>query len=660
MNNLDNKTIETIRFLSIDAINQANSGHPGLPMGAATMAYALWKEFYRGSSANPLWEDRDRFVLSAGHGSMLLYSLLHLFGYDLTLEDIKQFRQWGSRTPGHPEFGMTEGVEMTTGPLGQGISTAVGMAIAERRLAAEFNAQDEIINHWTYVIAGDGDLMEGISSEASSLAGHLGLGKMIVLYDSNSITIDGSTDVAFTENVAMRYEAYGWQVIIVDDGENYDKIVTAIANAKDDLDRPSMIIVKTIIGYGSPNKAGKSAAHGSPLGLEEAQLTKKQFGWDPDKTFFVPEEVSLHMAKIIKEKAQLYNTWQKRFEKQSQDDVSWKAQWDQWYQFAIPVELLEDDQLWSEMNQTDATRSSGGKMINYIAEHIPNLVGGSADLNGSTKTYLKGYGDFKKDNPSGNNIFFGVREHAMAAIMNGISLHGGLRVFGATFLSFADYMKPSIRMAALMKQPVVYVFTHDSIGVGEDGPTHQPVEQVLMLRSIPGLKVFRPADGKETAIAWIEALNYQGPSALILTRQNLPALEGVSKAAHYGAYTLSKEKGDTPDAIIMATGSEVHLALGAQEALLGKGIDTRVVSMMSWSHFEDQTPEYQAQVLPPTVEKRISIEALTTMGWHRYVGFKGLTIGLDRFGESAKSEILFEKFGFTKDQIVEKIESYMK
>jgi transketolase len=656
MNTLDRKTIETIRFLSVDAINAANSGHPGLPMGTATMAFALWKEFLKGSSKNAQWMDRDRFVLSAGHGSMLLYSLLNLFGYDLSLEDIKQFRQMGSKTPGHPEFGMTEGVEMTTGPLGQGISTAVGMAIAERRMAAQF----DLIDHYTYVLAGDGDLMEGISSEASSLAGHLGLGKMIVMYDSNKITIDGSTDITFTEDVAMRYRAYGWQVLEVADGNDYEAIVKAIEEARKVTDQPSMIVVQTVIGFGSPKVAGKSAAHGSPLGEDEAKVTKAQFGWDPDQKFVVPQEVTEHMVGIKLEKEKALDEWTIRFDKQYKEDSAFATMWDQWMNFEVPEEILEDEQLWNDMSVKDATRSFGGKMVNRIAECVPNIVGGSADLNGSTKTYMKNFSDFTKENPGGNNLFFGVREHAMAAIMNGISLHGGFRVFGATFLSFADYMKPSIRLAALMKQPVIYIFTHDSIGVGEDGPTHQPIEQVLMLRSIPDLKVFRPADGKETAIAMVEALKYNGPSALILTRQKLPGLEGVGKAAHYGGYVLSAEQGDDPKAIIMATGSEVQLALEAQKQLWDDGVDTRVVSMMSWTHFDQQNPDYRKQVLPPAVRKRISIEALTTMGWHKYVGFDGLAIGLDRFGESAPAEELFDAFGFTAEKVVAQIKEYMK
>ncbi len=657
MNALDKKTIETIRFLSVDAINKANSGHPGLPMGVATMAFALWKEFLKGTSKNSEWTDRDRFVLSAGHGSMLYYSLLHLFGYDVSLEDIKSFRQLGSKTPGHPEFGITDGVETTTGPLGQGISNAVGMAMAERRLEAEFG--NDLIDHHTYVVVGDGDLMEGISSEASSLAGHLKLGKLIALYDSNNITIDGDTNITFTEDVSKRYEAYGWHVIDVEDGNDYDEIVEALKKAKAESDKPSIIIAKTVIGYGSPNKAGTSSVHGSPLGKDEAILMKKNFGWDNVSEFYIPQEVYDYMKTIIAEKEEDYDKWEEKFENAKKTDSELISKWDNFFNFELPKEILEDEGIWNQMTTTDATRSSGGKMINIISEFVPNLVGGSADLNGSTKTYLKKFGDFTVENPKGNNIFFGIREHAMAGILNGISLHGGFRVFGATFLSFADYMKPSIRLSALMNLPVIYIFTHDSIGVGEDGPTHQPIEQVAMLRSIPNLKVFRPADGKETAIAWVEALKNDGPSALILTRQNLPSQEGVTKAAHYGAYTLVKEKKEKPDLILMASGSEVQLAVETAKKLADQDIDARVVSMMSFRHFEEQPDEYKQQVLPSDVENRISIEALTTMGWYKYVGLKGLAIGIDRFGESGKDTDLFEYFGMTTEKVLEKALAYM-
>lgn len=660
MNNFDKKAIETIRFLSIDAINEANSGHPGLPMGAATMAFALWKEFLKVSSKNSKWIDRDRFVLSAGHGSMLLYSLLHLFGYDLSLDDIKKFRQLGSKTPGHPEFGMTDGVETTTGPLGQGITNAVGMAIAEKRLSAEFNNNSrKLIDHNTYALVGDGDIMEGISSEASSLAGHLKLGKLIVLYDSNNITIDGNTDITFTEDVAKRYEAYGWQVIKVENGDNYDDIVEAIKSAKKVHDKPTMIIATTIIGFGSPNKSGKSSAHGAPLGEEETKLTKEAFGWNPDEKFVVSDEVYNYMKNIIEEKEKELKEWDAKFKEEAIKDVNLIDKWEQWFDFKVPNEILEDEKFWKDMVEKDATRNSGGKIINKISELVPNLIGGSADLNGSTKTYLKNYGDFSHENPKGNNIFFGIREHAMAGILNGISLHGGFRTYGATFLSFADYMKPSIRLAALMNQPVVYVFTHDSIGVGEDGPTHQPIEQVAMLRSIPNLKVYRPADGKETAISWINALKNDGPSALILTRQNLPNQEGVNKEAYYGGYTLIKEKGNTPDVIILASGSEIQLAVESAKKMESDGIDARVVSMICWKQFDEQSTEYKESVLPNNIKKRVSIESLTTMGWHKYIGIDGLAIGIDRFGESAPADDLFKKFGFTVENVVSRIKEYL-
>ncbi len=657
MNLQDKRAIETIRFLAIDAINQANSGHPGLPMGTATMAFALWKEFLKTTKENPDWIDRDRFVLSAGHGSMLLYGLLHLFGYPVSLADLKKFRQLGSITPGHPEYGMTPGVETTTGPLGQGFANAVGMAMAESRLRSQF--KEDLIGHYTYVIAGDGDLMEGISSEASSLAGHLGLGRLIVLYDDNHITIDGETAITFTEDVSARYEAYGWQVVEVADGEDYDGIVKAIEKAREETSRPTLIRVKTVIGYGSPKNAGKSSAHGSPLGLEEAALVKEAFGWDPGKTFHVPEEVTRYMAGIIEEKRRAYMTWEGNREGLKQADPDRLKALEAFYEMTIPEKLLEDDILWAELSKRDATRNTGGRMINALSQELPNLMGGSADLNGSTKTYLKNRGDFTAGDHSGNNLFFGVREHAMAGILNGIALHGGFRAYGATFLSFADYMKPSIRLSALMKIQVVYVFTHDSIGVGEDGPTHQPIEQVAMLRSIPGLKVFRPADGKETGIAWVEALKYQGPSAIILTRQSVPCLEGVNKTAHYGAYILKKEGGVKPDLILMATGSEVQLALDVAKALEGFNVAARVVSMTSWDHFLSQPEAYQEEVLPARIKKRVSIEALSTFGWHRFLGFEGLALGLDTFGESGEAGMLFEHFGFTTEKILSKVLKYL-
>ncbi len=653
MNPLDRKTIETIRFLSADGVQKANSGHPGLPMGTATMAYVLWKDFLRGSATDVSWADRDRFVLSAGHGSMLMYSLLHLFGYDMPMEELKQFRQMDSITPGHPEYGMTPGVETTTGPLGQGISNAVGFAIAERHLGAKFNKPGhQVVDHFTYVIAGDGDLMEGVSSEASSLAGHLKLGKLIVLYDDNSITIDGSTDLSFTEDVGKRYKAYGWEVIQVDDGNDYQGIKEAIATARLNTTQPTLIQVKTIIGFGSPNKAGTSGVHGAPLGVEELRLTKERFGWDPDLDFHVPEEVQEHMKELIDKREIDRFMWEEKLETYFEAYPEMRDQWEACHEYELPEDLMTAQDIWSQFQVDEASRASGGRMINILNENVPNLIGGSADLNGSTKTYLKGGGDFDAENPAGKNIFFGVREHAMAAILNGIGLHGGLRPFGATFLVFSDYMKPSIRLSALMKNPVVYVFTHDSIGVGEDGPTHQPIEHLLMLRSIPNLMVFRPGDAKETAVAWIEAMKYtEGPSALILSRQKLPSLEGVNKGAHYGAYILRKESGDHPDVILIATGSEVHATVEAAKALEKDGISVRVVSMISWELFDDQPIMYREDVLPPAVTNRVAVEAGLKLGWERYVGKEGLIIGMDTFGESAPGGELMKHFGFTAEAI---------
>ncbi len=661
MKTIDQKTVETIRLLAADGVQKANSGHPGLPLGAAPMAYVLWKNFLKGSATDPTWENRDRFVLSAGHGSMLIYTLLHLFGYDVKMDDLKQFRQLGSITPGHPEYGMTAGVEMTTGPLGQGISTAVGMAIAERHLAAVFNkTEHRIVDHYTYVIAGDGDLMEGVASEASSLAGHLKLGKLIVLYDDNGITIDGGTDRSFTEDVGMRFKAYGWDVMTVHDGNDLDGIYSAIEKARIDTTKPTLIKVKNVIGYGSPNKAGTSGVHGAPLGKDEVEMMKELMGWDPEESFVVPDDVTDHMKSVTDKREIDRFVWEEKLESYFEQYPEMKKKWEAWHEYEMPESLLKHPNLWELFKEKEATRVSGGRMINIVKEHVPNLIGGSADLNESTKTYLKGYGDFDWDNPEGSNIFFGVREHAMGAIMNGISLHGGLRAFGSTFLVFSDYMKPSIRLAALMGQPVVYVFTHDSIGVGEDGPTHQPIEHVMMLRSIPNLHVFRPGDSKETAVAWIEALRRsQGPSAIILTRQALPPQEGVHRGAHHGAYTLLKEDGDHPEVILMASGSEVALAVKAAKLLKSSGVDTRVVSMLCMDQFDEQTDLYKEDVLPPSVRNRVSIEAGITAGWARYTGLDGLNIGLDRFGESAPGDTLMKHFGFEAEKIAEKVKAYL-
>lgn len=662
MRNIDERVINTIRILSADAVEKAKSGHPGLPMGVAPMAWVLWKEYLKGSATYPNWADRDRFVLSAGHGSMLLYSLLHLFGYGLTMDDIKNFRQLGSLTPGHPEFGVTAGVEVTTGPLGQGIANAVGMAMAERRLAEEFNTPDmKVVNHFTYVIAGDGCMMEGVQSEAASLAGHLKLGKLIVLYDDNGITIDGETTLAFTEDVGKRYEAYGWEVTKVDDGNDLDGIRKALDRAMVDEGKPSLIMVKNIIGYGSPTKAGKSIAHGAPLGEEELVGAKIELGFPPDCFFTIPEDVKEHMADVINEREKDRFQWENLMTAYFEKHPNLKTRWDQWHEYEISPDTLKAEELWSGVMKDDATRNHSGNILNTIFEFVPNLFGGSADLNESTKTHIKGSEYFSYEKPSGSNVAFGVREHGMAAIMNGISLHGGLRPFGSTFLTFADYMKPSIRLSALMKLPVIYIFTHDSIGLGEDGPTHQPIEQLVLLRSIPGLTVFRPADGKETLIAWLEALNkMDGPSAIILSRQVLNTLEGSNKDAGKGGYIVHKESKFEPDVIMIASGSEVGLCVESAKELSLRGIDSRVVSMMSMEIFENQSPEYRNSVLPEGFEKILAVEAAHPMSWYKYTGKNGLVMGIETFGESAPASDLFVRFGFTVENICGKVQSLIK
>jgi len=654
---LDDLAVNTIRMLSIDAVQRANSGHPGMPMGAADMAYTLWADFLRHDPTHPDWPDRDRFVLSAGHGAMLLYALLHLAGYDMTLEDLMSFRQWGSKAPGHPEYGAAPGIEVTTGPLGQGISTAVGMAIAERFLAATFNRPGhEIINHYTYVIASDGDLMEGISSEAASLAGHLKLGKLIVLYDDNDISIEGKTDITFTEDVGMRFRAYGWHVQHVD-GFDRPAIAQAIREAQQRADAPSLIICKTILAYGSPNLQNNPEAHGAPLGKEEVILTKQNLGWPADKEFYVPEEVYALFADFRRRWTAERQAWEERFAAYARE-------------YPKEAELLQtlwNNQLpagWEEhlpplrSEGKEATRNSSGVVLNAIAPYLPTLMGGSADLAPSNKTYLKGAGDFQAGSYHGRNLRFGVREHAMGAILNGLALHKGPIPYGGTFLVFSDYMRPAIRLASLMELPVVYVFTHDSIFLGEDGPTHQPIEHLAALRAIPHLVVIRPADANETVIAWKVALQRrEGPTALILSRQNLPILpqtqQHCAEGLPRGAYVLSDPPTPSLDMILIATGSEVHLALGAQKALLEKGIAARVVSMPSWELFDAQPQEYRDAVLPPAVRRRLAIEAGTSQGWCKYIGEAGRTLTIDgRFGASAPAEVLAEKFGFTVDNVV--------
>ena len=656
MNAIEEKAINAIRFLAVDAVEKANSGHPGLPMGGAAMAYTLWSGFLKHCPEDPGWPDRDRFVLSAGHGSMLLYALLHLFGYGLSMEELKNFRQWGSKTPGHPEYGHTPGVETTTGPLGQGFANAVGMAIAERRLAAEFNREGyPLVDHHTYVYAGDGCMMEGITSEAASLAGHLQLAKLICLYDDNDITIDGSTDLAFTEDTGKRFEAYGWQVLKVEEGNRVELLTEAIAEAKQEVNRPSLLMVKTKIGYGSPNKQGTADAHGAPLGKEEVALTRENLGWPAEPTFYVPPEVNEHFAKIGEILTAKKEEWSALFADYRREYLEMAEQWDSWFSGQVPEELVEDSRLWQFEDKPLATRAASGQVMQVLAEHLPNMIGGSADLNASTKTYLKGFGDFQADNISGSNINFGVREHAMGAILSGLSLHGGLRPFGSTFLVFFDYMKPAVRLASMMQLPVTFVYTHDSVAVGEDGPTHQPVEHLANLRSIPHLHVLRPADGVETSAAWLHALQRRcGPSALILSRQKLPQLSSSGKGALKGGYVIGSEKSSGLDLILIASGSEVSPALKAQEKLQDEGYSVRVVSMISRELFLAQEEDYREEVLPAAAEKRIVIEAALPMGWEDIAGSKGAIIGLDDFGASAPGDLVLEKRGICVENIVNK------
>lgn len=657
--NIEQLAINTIRTLSIDAIEKSNSGHPGMPMGAAPMAYALFAKFMNHNPKNAKWFNRDRFVLSAGHGSMLLYSMLHLSGYEVSIEDIKNFRQWGSNTPGHPEFGHTHGVEATTGPLGQGISMAVGIALAERHLAGTYNKEDlNVVDHFTYTICGDGDLMEGVSAEAASLAGHLGLGRLIVLYDSNDISLDGELNRSFSESVEDRYKAYGWQVIRVEDGNNLEEINAAVQNAQQELSRPTLIEVKTTIGYGSPNKSGKSKSHGEPLGKEETILTKQAYAWGFENAFHVPEEVYAHFNNVIVEAgAKKEAEWNANFAKYEEKYPELAAQLKNAIEGKI-ASNLEDALPKYELGKKIATRSSSGEAINAIANVLPSFFGGSADLAGSNKTYMNGKGDFTRENYDGRNIWFGVREFAMGAALNGMALHGGLNVFGATFFVFSDYLKPAIRLAALMNLPVTYVFTHDSIAVGEDGPTHEPVEQLASFRSMPNINVIRPADGNESSAAWKIAVEAQdSPTMLVLSRQDLPVLEGTTSDVYEkvskGAYVISPSKQDKVDVILIGAGSEVQLAVGAQEKLAAEGISASVVSMPSMDLFEKQSEEYKQSVLPKEVTKRVAVEMGSSFGWHKYVGLEGEVIAIDTFGASAPGGLLMEKFGFTVDHVVE-------
>jgi transketolase len=660
MTKLDALCVNTIRMLSADGVEKANSGHPGMPMGAAGMAYVLWTRFLRHNPLNPKWPDRDRFVLSAGHGSMLLYSLLHLTGYDLSMEELMNFRQWGSKTPGHPEYGLAPGVETTTGPLGQGFANGVGMAIAERYLGAHFNQPGHvIIDHYTYGIAGDGDLMEGVSNEAASLAGHLGLGKLIYLYDDNHISIEGGTDLAFTENRTARFEAYGWHVQTVKDGNDLGAIETAITDAQKETGRPSLIAVQTHIGYGSPNKQDKAVAHGEPLGTEEIRLTKENLEWPIDPPFLIPDEASTHFRQAIDKGKALEARWQEDFSSFKKANPELANEWNLWMNGNLPEGWDSDILVFPADQKGMATRVASGSVLNTVASRLPNLMGGSADLAPSNKTEIKGEKDFQADIYEGRNLRFGVREHAMGSILNGMALHGGLMPYGGTFLVFSDYMRPAIRLAALMNLKVIYVFTHDSIGLGEDGPTHQPIEHLSSLRAIPNLTVIRPCDANETSEAWRCALEAkQGPVALALSRQGLPTLDRTTfspaSGLSRGAYILHDTKDGEPDVILIATGSEVHIALEAYEKLKEKGVNARVVSMPSWELFDKQPEEYQCQVLPSEIKCRVAIEAGVTQGWHRYVGSTGEVIGLERFGASAPYKVLYEKFGLTVDQVVGK------
>lgn len=654
MKNIDQLTIDTIRIISAEAVEKAKSGHPGLPMGSAPMAYTLWAKHLKHNPKNSMWIDRDRFVLSAGHGSMLLYSLLHILGYDLSIDDIKDFRQFNSKTPGHPEYMHTDGVETTTGPLGQGACNAVGMAISEAYLGEKFNKDGfKVIDHYTYTLVGDGCLMEGITSEASSLAGTLGLGKLIMLYDSNRISIEGSTDLAFKEDVAKRYEAYGWQVLKVEDGNDVEKISQAIAAAKADLKRPSIIIVRTEIGFGSPAKQGKASAHGEPLGELELAATKENLGFNYEP-FTVPMEVLENADKLIAEGEKKEQAWHDIFEKYQAKYPELADELNQWYSKEYKEDILNNEEFWS-FEKPMATREASGLLINRLSKLLPNLVGGSADLAPSNKTHMNIHSDFSADNKGGANLHFGVREHAMAAIGNGIKLHGGLRIFVSTFFVFTDYMKGAMRLSSIMKLPITYVLTHDSIGVGEDGPTHEPIEQLAGLRSIPNMTVFRPADAKETAAGWfLAATKEDGPVSLILTRQTLPLYEETGRDSLKGAYVLLESKKSEPDIILMASGSEVELIMKAGKILKEEGIDVRVVSFPSFEIFEKQSKAYKESIFPKSVRKRLAVEAGASFGWHKYVGLDGDVIAIDHFGASGKPAMLFEAFGFTVENVLEK------
>ncbi len=658
---IDRLSANAIRALAMDGVQQAGSGHPGMPLGMADVAYVLWTQFLQHNPADPTWPNRDRFVLSAGHGSMLIYSLLHLTGYDLPLDELKRFRQWGSRTAGHPEYGHTPGVETTTGPLGQGVTNAVGMALAERYLAASFNRPDfPIVDHYTYALCSDGDLMEGVSHEAASLAGHLKLGKLVFLYDSNRISIDGSTDLSFTEDVAQRFAAYGWHVLHTD-GHNLADIAAALGQARAETERPSIIICRTQIGYGSPNKQGTAKAHGEPLGVEEVRLTKRALGWPEEPTFFVPDTVYAHMRQALNRGAQQQQAWQELMQRYREAHPDLAQRWDQMMNRVLPSDWDSVLPKFAPDAKGLATRAASGETINALAPHVPSLLGGSADLHASNNTLIKGAAPIQADTFTGRNLYFGVREHGMGGILNGMALHGGLIPYGGTFLVFSDYMRPTIRLAALMGIQVVYVFTHDSVGLGEDGPTHQPVEHLAALRAIPNLFVVRPGDAAETALAWRIALERRdGPTALILTRQALPTFDrGAAVGEHLplesaagvlrGGYVLYSPA--QPDVILLATGSELHLALEAAYKLEQQNIAARVVSLPCWELFEQQDQAYRDSVLPHHLTARVAVEAGISLGWERYVGSQGYVVGVNRFGASAPYKELYQHYGLTAEHI---------
>ena len=649
---IDNLAINTLRFLSAEAIQKAKSGHPGLPLGAAPAAYTLWSKYMKHNPADSKWADRDRFVLSAGHGSALLYSLFNIFGYGTTIEDLKNFRQFESATPGHPEYGMAKGIETTTGPLGQGIANAVGFALAESHLAAEFNKPGfNVVDHYSYALCGDGCLMEGVSAEAASLAGTLGLGKLIVLYDSNKITIEGSTSIAFTENVRERFDAYGWQTLVVEDGNDIEAIGKAIEAAKAETSKPSLIEIKTTIGYGAPNKQGKASAHGEPLGEEEIALAKKNLGWEYTEPFYVPEEVKAEMDKFRAEAIAKEEAWNKMFGRYCEEYPEMEEKWRIWHSEELPVDLLEDEDFWTYEGDI-ATRASSEKVLQKLSKLVPNLFGGSADLGPSNKSVMKDRQYYSKENPSGSNIHYGIREFAMTVIANSLALHGGLRPYIAGFFVFSDYMKAGLRLSALMELPVISIFTHDSIGVGEDGPTHQPIEQLAALRSMPNYTVIRPCDTHETAAAWYLALTRRkSPTALILSRQSLPLLPETGKGALKGAYILKDCEG-TPDVLLMATGSEVELIYKAYDELKEKGVKARVISMPSWEVFEEQSEEYKESVLPKNVRARVAVEAASDFGWQKYTGLDGKVICMNGYGASAPAGLLFKHYGFTVENVV--------